>query len=593
MAIDRTQPWHDPSDEEPGDGQVAGWVRQQERAAELWRASLEGKGLDALLLMGVRELADELGADHVELRATVASDHQSGGAVELDAGVGWLRQRFDVGMITELMASQVALTLAAREPILSANLSTEKRFRVLPRLLDCGAVTSLSVLIRAQSQPAGVIIAYRRGRHAREFSRADLSFARGVANVLAAAIRSDASDRALRAGAERMRAVLDTVVDGIVTIDEMGTIESINPAACKLFGYQREELIGSNVKLLMPEPYHSEHDEYLKKYRETGVARIIGAGREMTGRRRDGSTFPLHLGISAFVLGKRRMFAGVLRDLTEQKRLEREILAIGVNEQRRIGHDLHNGVCQELAGVTFALEVLGRKLADRSAPEAAGVRQVEKLVEQAIAHARTLAHGLQPVTLDAAGLTAALRDLATKLETTFHVSCLFVSQSEVLVHDNQIATHMFRIAQEAVGNAIKHGKAKTILMDLSAEDDCLRMTVTDDGIALVKSSREDGRGIGLKTMAYRARVVGGRAEVRAGEHGGTVVTCVVPLRGPPDAAGQSDKGAPLKESRSQNNVDVRQPPHAVERGRRRSAGEKDEGRRRKDESGEGRISGVL
>lgn len=345
-----------------------------------------------------------------------------------------------------------------------------------------------------------------------------------------------AAEQALRDGAARMRAVVDTAVDTIITIDERGLVESINPAGCRLFGYTCDELVGRNVRVLMPAPYRDEHDGYLSAYLRTGVKRIIGIGREVVGRRKDGTTFPLDLAVSEFTVNGRRMFTGLIRDLTERRRLERQILDAGAEEQRRIGHDLHDGLCQQLTGLSFALEVLGQKLERRDAPETAGIRKVSELVDQAITQARTLAHGLQPVMLEAAGLGIALRELVGKAESMFHVTCLYVSEGEVLVHDNAVATHLYRIAQEAISNAVRHGKARTIVIDLSVVDRELSLTIADDGIGLVAaaaSAEAAGRskGIGLETMGYRARAIGGSLAVRPGERGGTVVTCTAPLLG--------------------------------------------------------------
>jgi len=125
----------------------------------------------------------------------------------------------------------------------------------------------------------------------------------------------------------RLRAVVDHTLDGLITINELGTIESFNPACVRIFGYQADEAIGQNVKMLMPNPYHGEHDGYLSRYVATGSPHIIGtAGREVRGRRKDGTTFPMDLSVSAFELEDGRHFSGIIRDITDRKEAEREIL---------------------------------------------------------------------------------------------------------------------------------------------------------------------------------------------------------------------------------------------------------------------------
>lgn len=129
----------------------------------------------------------------------------------------------------------------------------------------------------------------------------------------------------------RLQAIIDTATDGIVTIDERGSIESINPAGASLFGYNQVELLGKNVNVLMPSPYHREHDQYLQNYLQTGVKKIIGIGREVRGKRKDGTTFPLRLSVAEVQLDNRRIFTGILHDISDkvlaaeaQKALEKE-----------------------------------------------------------------------------------------------------------------------------------------------------------------------------------------------------------------------------------------------------------------------------
>jgi PAS domain S-box-containing protein len=165
--------------------------------------------------------------------------------------------------------------------------------------------------------------------------QSERSYRRTVSSLLAAAMIGVAllavvfylSRRNLllqRRATTRIRSIVDNVVDGIVTTDVHGIIGSVNPAAERLFGYEAEELIGQNVNLLMPEPYRSWHDDYFAEYRRTGEARIIGVGREVEGRRRDGSTFALELAVNEFELGAQPHFTAILRDITERKRLEQQ-----------------------------------------------------------------------------------------------------------------------------------------------------------------------------------------------------------------------------------------------------------------------------
>lgn len=134
----------------------------------------------------------------------------------------------------------------------------------------------------------------------------------------------------------QLQAILDNAVDAIITIDERGTVQGVNPATATLFGYEDDEIVGQNVKLLMPSPYHEEHDGYLQNYRESGIRKIIGSGREVIGRRKDGSTFPMHLAVSEINLGDRRMFTGIVRDITDLKQAEEELKRLNEDLEERV-----------------------------------------------------------------------------------------------------------------------------------------------------------------------------------------------------------------------------------------------------------------
>jgi PAS domain S-box-containing protein len=168
---------------------------------------------------------------------------------------------------------------------------------------------------------------------------------------------------AATARTERLHAILDTTLDGIVVIDAGGRIESFNRGAQALFGYPEEEVIGRNVSILMPEPDHARHDTYLQRYLTTGVARVVGVGREIAGRRRDGTVFPLQLSVNEMRIGGERKFTGILHDLTDRVRMEQrlreqEALARLGEMAAVIAHEVKN----PLAGIRGAIQVFGGRM---------------------------------------------------------------------------------------------------------------------------------------------------------------------------------------------------------------------------------------
>ena len=332
---------------------------------------------------------------------------------------------------------------------------------------------------------------------------------------------------ALRDRDERLRAILETAVEGIITIDERGNIESFNPAAEKIFGYQAAEIINRNISTLMSTPHRERHDGYLENYQRTGHAKIIGIGRETLARKNDGTIFPIDLSVSEVNLSDRRLFTGFVRDITERKRLEKEILEISELEQRRIGQDLHDGLCQHLAGIEMLSQVLAQKLVSKSKDASARAGEIAKAVREAISQTRLLARGLSPVTLESEGLMSALAELALNTEKMFRVCCTFDCLEVVKYDDHAAATHLFRITQEAVSNAIKHGKAKHISIQLREDAGHLRLRVNDDGLGFPKKF-SGGTGMGLRIMQTRIGMVGGTLTIERQSAGGTSVIFAAP-----------------------------------------------------------------
>lgn len=215
-------------------------------------------------------------------------------------------------------------------------------------------------------------------------------------------------------------------------------------------------------------------------------------------------------------------------DIETRKRLEmayREIMSISNREQMRIGQDLHDSLCQQLVGIACMSKAIERKLERGGVAEMADVRQITEFLDQSVELTRSLSRGLYPVEIEKNGFVAALSDLANSVEAMSGIPCVSTLDETIEVRDIELATHLYRIAQEAMNNAARHGRASSLALDLTRFDGRLVLTIEDDGIGLPDPPRVHG--MGLSTMRYRAEVIGAEIIIGRRQHGGTVVRCTV------------------------------------------------------------------
>jgi signal transduction histidine kinase len=224
----------------------------------------------------------------------------------------------------------------------------------------------------------------------------------------------------------------------------------------------------------------------------------------------------------------RQRTSALTSEIQERTRLEKELVEIGEQAQRQIGHDLHDVLGQHLTATAFAGQVLTAQLEKRALPEAGSSRNLVKLVEESISLTREFARGLQPVELNPDGLMDGFQELARKTSERFKISCEFECREPVLLNDAERGTQLYRIAQEAVTNSIKHGRAKFININLEQGEDATTLTVTDDGTGLPEKA-SPGEGMGLRIMAYRASMIGAMFIIERLPESGTRVTCRLPL----------------------------------------------------------------
>lgn len=346
-------------------------------------------------------------------------------------------------------------------------------------------------------------------------------------------LQQTTADRQKQAGI--LESILNSMRDGVVVADSQGNLLHINPAARRLL--QIPPNPGPNLAWLQDPHGHASKNEAKPLAPENPLMRAArgenvdeaevllspenapeGIWLSVTGRPLRGQEGRITGGVIVFT------------DISARKRLERQIADASNREQRRLGEDLHDGLCQHLVSTAFAARGLASRLAEQKLPEAGDAAKIAELLSASIGQARDVARGLCLVPLETGGLASALEELAARTQAHHGIECQFIEDGQMTNLEETVATNLFRIAQEAVANSVKHGRSTKITITLSARPEQIQLEVTDNGRGIQPATGR-ARGMGMHLMNYRAKTVGAALQVEAPPQGGTRVTCTVPHAG--------------------------------------------------------------
>jgi PAS domain S-box-containing protein len=356
---------------------------------------------------------------------------------------------------------------------------------------------------------------------------------------------------------EQFRLVVEAAPNAMIIVNAGGCITLVNTQVEAVFGYARDELIGHPIEMLVPERFRSDHMGDRRGYFGDARARPMGAGRELFGRRKDGSEIPVEIGLNPIHTSEGLLVLASIIDISERKqaerqaqqqrneleqlrqqktallerevaeraRLEREVIDICAREQRRIAYDLHDSVGQQLMGIALCAKLLEEQLRGERHGEADKAGILVKLANDAAREARLTARTLEGA--DGVGdLKTALQSLAISVSRDCSVKTTVTAEGSSLPISPPVAAQLYRIAQEAVHNAVEHGAAREVQINLAFNHEVMVLTIRDNGKGF--ESNANGNGMGLRIMRYRAQCIGGSCDVQSSSEG-TVVRCRVPL----------------------------------------------------------------
>lgn len=325
-------------------------------------------------------------------------------------------------------------------------------------------------------------------------------------------------EESLRLSEKRYRTLFEESKDTIFSVTPEGTILDINPAGIEMLGYSTMfEVLKLDIardiyvnpeerkKLVAELEKHSFVKDYEVAFKKKGGEKIIVLITATVLRDKEGRVIA---------------YGGISRDVTEQRRLEREIAEIISQERRRVGHELHDGLGQILTGMAFVCKATEQRLYEKQLPEYKDIKKIKDLLNEAIGRVKDISSGLSPLEVENIGIEGALSRLANNTEDIYKIKCKFNPFINIPIRDRIIAEQLYFIACEAVTNAIRHGKAQNIFLTLHS-DDAIILAIEDDGIGFIDGVNYN-KGMGLRIMKYRAGIIGASLDIRSVK-GGSVI----------------------------------------------------------------------
>lgn len=303
--------------------------------------------------------------------------------------------------------------------------------------------------------------------------------------------------------------------------DNMSIFTEVNDVACSRLGYNREELLGMTLLDITAEDHRKDTRRLMKSLTESEHLTFETLHLTKTKDR-----IPVEVSAHLFSLNNRKAVLSIARNITERREMERQIAEASEMESRRMGHELHDVLCQDLASIKMLTSVLKTTLTAEGSKGIHDAELIRDLASNAVIGMRRLCSGLSPSELEGNGLASALEQLAVNHEQIFRIKCVFRNKCRNVISDKSVSLHLYRIAQQAVNNAATHGKATHISISLTDKHPGGILRIDDDGIGIGNNHERQAKGMGIHIMKYRARMIGAVMAISKREKGGTTVECL-------------------------------------------------------------------
>ena len=342
---------------------------------------------------------------------------------------------------------------------------------------------------------------------------------------------------------KRLQTMIERAPDAIVYVTQDGTIDSVNQQTEMIFGYDRDELIGQSLEVLLPERFRNQHGQHQTGFFNEPRVRPMGTGLELYGLRKDESEFPLEISLSFMELEKGIVGCATIRDITDRKRAEtklqrtqkelfnlsRHLIQAQEEERRRIARELHDHLGQELALLSIGIEQLHRKAPESQAQSAERLQEMARQIRKVSSQVQDLSHQLHPSQLTHLGLVAASRSLCKEVARTSGIQIDFSHSDVPNSIPQDVSISFYRVLQESLANMVKHSGAGEARVELTGSSGEIQLHVRDSGVGFDPEGSRETFGLGLISMRERMNLVGGELLIESRPSGNTWIKACVPL----------------------------------------------------------------
>lgn len=339
------------------------------------------------------------------------------------------------------------------------------------------------------------------------------------------ALFKHSTDKQIRQSEERFQQISQTAGAWVYEISKEGLFTYSNDVVKKILGYTPEEIVNKQYFFnFFPEKQKEKFkEEYREVFQREKKQDVVLKILHTDGNLRWLSTSSVPITDNQ---GEHSGFRGISIDISQTKNLEKQIMEAGAKEQRKLGQEIHDGLCQMLGGISFMCQSFRKKIHSGLEVQENEIEEIVRYLSQTLDFARNLSKGLYPVLAEREGLLTALEELAETIRNVYKIPCSIMCHEREIPYDIETSTHLFRIAQEAVNNAVKHAQASEIIIQLMKTANSLQLKIYDNGIGFTPVQKNRG-GSGLYTMSNRAQMIDGLLTINKQDSGGTVVCCEI------------------------------------------------------------------